>query len=106
MFMLNVRLAHARGLSRSQVKDLTALHVAMDVMVQHMNLRCDEEAIPKTARKALGRYVRRLEYQMQDIWGFDRNKHKHTHWKRFNCLRANPPTWYEKMSPPVDTREA
>ena len=99
--MLNVRLAIARGLSKSQVNDLTALHVAMDMMVQHINFFFRDETIPKDERKAIRRNVRRLEYQMQDIWGFERNKARHTHWKRFNCLREHPPKWYEKMAPPV-----
>ena len=86
LMMLNVRLAIARGLDKSTVKDLVALHVAMDLMVAHLNGIHGEEKIPKGYRKILRKYVRRLEYQMQDKWGFDRNKKRHTHWKRFNCL--------------------
>lgn len=88
--MLNINLAIARGLSRSEVKDLVALHVAMDMMVLSVNKVHAEESIHKGPRKLLRKNVRRLEYLMQDIWGFDRNKGKHTHWKRFNCL--NPTT--------------
>ena len=104
--MLNVNLAIARGLSKSQVRDLVALHQAMDIMVMHLNIRCSEDKIPKIARKSLCTTVRRMEYQMQDKWGFPRNKEKHYHWKRFDCLVAHPPKWYEKMSPPVGTTSA
>lgn len=98
--MINLQLAAERDLSNSQIYDLIALHVAMDAMVMQVRHETGIEPYNKGQRKQLRRAVRRLEYQMQDKWGWDRDKRKHFHWKRFNCLVAHPPKWYKKMYPP------
>ena len=98
--MINIQLAVDMDLSDSQIYDLIALHVAMDALVLQVRHETGIERYNKDRRKILRKTVRRLEYQMQDKWGWDRDKKRHTHWKRFNCLVAHPPKWYEKMSPP------
>lgn len=80
----NRELAAARGLSKSAIKDIDALHEVMTVLVeQHLYFM---GRTTRKQRKALRRTVRRLEYLMQDAWGFPRDKTRHTHWRRFPGL--------------------
>ena len=83
--MINMELARQRGLSKSQIKDLNTLHHAMALLVEQWEFCCGNQWEAGT-RKDWRKTIRRLEYLMQDAWGFDRDKSKHTHWRRFPGL--------------------
>ena len=83
--MINMALAKHRGLSKSQIKDLETLHR----MMRRLNVywvMFGGERWDKSSRKQFRKDVRRIEYLMQDAWGFDRDKSRHTHYERLAGL--------------------
>jgi hypothetical protein len=91
--MLNYDLARTRGLCKDQVKDLEMLHECMTAMVYMHNDNCEESPYTKKERKKLRKTVRRVEYTMQVIWGFDTDKTRHYHWSRFRALNNDLVQW-------------
>lgn len=95
--MLNYALARERGLSKKDVKDLELYHACMEALVYKEAYDRAYNPVEPPSPKRLRKLVRRLEYMMQDKWGFPRNKYKHTHWRRFACLHNQKPetrtTW-------------
>ncbi len=85
---LNERLLAERGIRSRERKDLEALHEVMDSMVFHWNGWSEREK--GWSRDAFQNRVKRLEYLMQDAWGFPRNENKHTHRHRFEGLYPEP----------------
>lgn len=83
--MLNIQLAQQRGLSDDDIKDLAALHNAMQVLDYYY--RAMRAFMPRWRVKEYRRMVRRIEYIMQDKWGFDRDRSRHTHWERFEGFK-------------------
>lgn len=77
----NRELAARRGLSKSEIKDIDALHEVMNVLVEQYLYFSG--CLTAGQKKVLRRTIRRLEYLMQDAWGFPRDKTRHTHWRRF-----------------------
>jgi len=86
--MINYKLAKERGLTQGNIDKLEDLHEEMDWLAADWNRSLAFPfRKPRPVRKWTSRYVESLEYQMQDRWGFDRDKSKHTHWRRFPGLR-------------------
>ncbi len=82
--MLNERLLAERGIRSRERKDLEALHEVMDCLTRIWDAK--GYATRDADRGRYQRMVKRLEYLMQDKWGFPRNENKHTHRNRFNGL--------------------
>ena len=80
MSTLNMKLARERGLSKGDIKDLKALHIIVNMLL------CEWEYGDVLTRKQVRRTLRRIEYQMQRLWGFAEDKANHTHWRRFHEL--------------------
>ena len=87
--MINMKLAKERGLSKSDVKDLEALHYCVNCLVADWDFAVmagGGDLQRKTTRKTL----RRIEYQMQRLWGFKERKRMHTHRAQFAGLYSTP----------------
>lgn len=94
--MLNYDLAERRNLSEDAVDDLEVLHDIMDCLVVNY---LDEGVVhPKPVRKALKRIIEGVEYMMQEKWGFNRNRQRHTHWQRFEGLYKKRKPHYPRWS--------
>ena len=86
---INKAMAEQQELSKETIKDIEALHYAMAAMVTLYNNRYTNICpMSKKGAKELRRQVRRLEYQLQDLWGFPIDKKKHYHWRRFYDLQC------------------
>jgi hypothetical protein len=83
---LNKLLIEQRGLDKRSVKKLKTLHALMNSLVDQQNAFHDMVGTSKKDAKRLGRIVRNMEYMMQEQWGFEENKHEHTHYMRFTSL--------------------
>lgn len=67
---LNKNLLKQQQVADEDTKDLLALHFAMDAIINHQDEYC---------RSDLTKVIERLEYMMQDKWGFSRVRERHTH---------------------------
>ena len=88
--MINYKLAKERGLTTQSIDDLEDLHQQMDALASSWardRVIADRMRYEKEDRRWLKRKVEEIEYQMQDCWGFDRDKTLHRHWLRFQGLR-------------------
>lgn len=82
----NRELAVGLGLTKREIKKIDALHDIMADLAEQQNWLHERVGLGKKELKRLRRVVRQLEYTMQMIWGFEEDKSKHYHWKRFNYL--------------------
>jgi hypothetical protein len=83
---INMDLARARGLRKRDIKKIKALHRVMDDLVASSNFAGEVFPYTKKQTKQLRKTVRMMEYIMQDLWGFEEDEAKHTHWRRFEAL--------------------
>lgn len=89
--MINMKLAKERGLSKSDVRDLEALHHCVKVLAADWDFAVmlgGGDLQRKTTKKTL----RRIEYQMQRLWGLPERKKMHTHLHRFAGLYYDTPS--------------
>lgn len=66
----NMELAKQQGLSTQAIMRIDTLHDALDAFIASLTLDHDEH----DARA----YVRDIEYDLQELWGFDQNSRYHT----------------------------
>jgi hypothetical protein len=83
---LNQELIKRMGVCKSAQKDLEMMHECMNAMVYMHDRKHKTDPLTPYGIKKLRKTVRRMEYLMQRLWGFDRNKELHYHWARFDAL--------------------
>ena len=91
--MINLELAADRGICLGRAETIQRLQCEIDVLLVHWEYG---EFRSKENRKWLKRILESREYQLQEAWKFDRDRDKHTHWRRFNGLYRKRGKLYAK----------
>lgn len=73
--MINEDLAYKQGLTKEDVEDVEEIHSQLDEMLASPN-KCEVDP------KCVPLWIETYEYNLQAIWGFNKDKHFHRYWYR------------------------
>lgn len=97
---VNMRLVAERDIGPVRHYNLNCLHFIMNCVMDSANVLLSKGYEKEFEREWLDEYreaVHHLEFLMQDEWGFERNKEKHTHIRSLEALIGSNGgiTWHE-----------
>jgi len=78
--MVNKDLVKRLGISDENVKKIEELHVYRDSLFRLMENSKDHDAL-----KALDKECELVEFRLQELWGFTKDKNYHKFWYRPGC---------------------
>ncbi len=86
--ILNPRLVLEQALDAPRIARLQALHAEMHALYERF-ADAPADAIP-----ALRAEVQRVEFEMQDAWGWERDASRHSHWSQVpGCTCPSQLNW-------------
>ena len=71
---VNMELAVKQGLSDTDVMLIDSIHTHLDLVINNISLEHDEQLVRE--------HVRTMEFQLQELWGFNQDARYHTWVKR------------------------